>query len=126
MGDYHGIIVNLSQKDRSIFRELRMIGRKKVLLGLLVLYKIQVTPQDFDALTQRIQANMADKVLFLRKEFYCHFYRGDELIIIFRQKRFRATTAPESWSQAITYGKSVGIAANQLDFFPCRCEDELY
>jgi hypothetical protein len=126
MGEYHGIIVNLSQKDRSIFRELSVIGRKKMFLGWLVLYKIRVAPEDFDALIQRIQAKMAESVFFLRKEFYCHFYRGDELVIVFRRKVFHVKTVPESWRDAIAYGRSIGIAASQLDFSPCRFQDETY
>jgi hypothetical protein len=126
MGEYHGILVNLSQKDRSIFQKLNVMGCKKIFFGLIALYKIRVAPEDIDALTQRIQANLADHVLFLHMEFYCHFYRGDELIIVFRQKLFRANTAPESWSRAITYGKSIGIPVRQLDFFPCRFQDESY
>ncbi len=126
MRDYHGIVVNLSQKDRSIFRELNLIGHRKLLFGLLALYKIRVAPEDLNVLIRRIQQNMAAKILFLHKEFYCHFYRGEELIIVFRQKVFCVKTAPDSWRQAVAYGRSIGIAASQLDFFPCRIQDESY
>jgi hypothetical protein len=126
MGEYHGIILNLSQTDRTIFCEIRIIGNKQVLFGLIALYKICVAPEDLDALIERIQAKMANRIFFLRKEFYCHFYRGSELIIVFRQRVFHVKTVPESWSEAIAYGRYIGIPANQLDFSPCRIEDERY
>jgi hypothetical protein len=126
MGEYHGIIVNLSQKDRSIFRDLNVIGRKKIFFGLIILYKIRVAPDDLDTLILRIQSNMADNVLFLHKVFYCHLYRGDELVIVFRNKLFHVKPASKSWSEAIDYGRSLGIPVDQLDFSPCRFEDEIY
>jgi hypothetical protein len=126
MDMYHGILVNLSQRNRSIFRESCIVGHKNFFLGLLVLYKIEVAPQYLDPLIRRIQANMADRVALLHKEFYCHFYRDDELVIVFRQKLFRVTTDPGTWSQASAYGRSIGIARSQLDFSPCRIEDESF
>lgn len=126
MGEFHGVILNLSQKDRSIFRQMDVIGRRTVLPGILVLYKIQVAPERVDALIDRVQANMAERVLFVRKEFYAHFYRGGDLIVVFRQRVFHVTTDPATWSEPTAYGRSIGIAARQLDFFPCRFEDEAY
>ena len=75
---------------------------------------------------QKLQSNMAEHYLHLVHEFYCHFYRGDELIIVFRNEIFRVTTDPSSWIDAIEYGKELRIPIKQLDFIPYRVEDEKY
>ena len=122
----HGIILNISQRDKSIFANINIIGKKKVLLGLLALYKVDVPSENLEVLIQKLQSNMAKHYLHLVHEFYCHFYRGDELIIVFRNKVFRVAINPSSWKDAIEYGKGLGIPIKQLDFIPHRVEDEKY
>ncbi len=126
MGIYHGIIVSVSQKDRSIFGRLKSIGSKKVLLGLIRLYKVEVREEELDEVVSAIQRNMADRILFRRQEFYAHFYRDDELLIVFRQKVFRASTDRQSWGDALAYGRSLNISGKQLDFAPNRFCDETF
>jgi hypothetical protein len=123
---YHGIIISLSQRDRSIFRELTVIGKNKLLLGLLTFYKVSANPDELDAVIGRLQANMTSRVLWKSQEFYAHFYRGDELVIVFRDRTFKVTTDASTWSEAIRYGRSLGIKEAQLDFTPCRFEDESF
>jgi hypothetical protein len=122
---YHGIIVNLSQKRKTL-KELKIIGKRNVLFRFLVIHKIEVKQEEIDNLIMKIQHNMKRRVLFLAKEFYCHFYRNDELIIVFRERVFRASTQKTTWSEAIDYGKSIGIPTKQLDFIPNRIADETY
>ena len=74
----------------------------------------------------KIQRNMKRRLLFVAKEFYCHFYRNDELIIVFRERVFRTSTQKTTWTEAIDYGKSIGIPAGQLDFIPNKMSDETY
>ena len=122
---YHGIIVNLSQKRKTL-RELRIIGKRNVLFRFLVIYKIEVKQEEIDNLIIKIQHNMKRRLLLFAKEFYCHFYRNDELIIVFRERVFRASTQKATWKEAIDYGKSIGIPAGQLDFIPNKMSDETY
>jgi hypothetical protein len=125
-GDYHGIVINRSQKDRAIFDGLEVIGKRKLFLGLIVFYKIRVRPSDLDGVIGRVQENMSSKFLFKKQQYYAHFYRAGELIIVFRDKTFKATTDKKTWRNAIAYGKSLNIAENQLDFVPNRFEDETF
>jgi hypothetical protein len=74
----------------------------------------------------RLQENMSESLLFLPQEYYAHFYRGTELIVVFRNRVFRVNTDRGTWQEAIAYGKALGIAGRQLDFAPCRVEDETY
>ena len=124
--NYHGIILNISQRDRSIFDDLKIIGKRNVLPGIIVLFKVEVASSVLELLIQKLQANMAKRFLYLIHEFYCHFYCGNELIIVFRNKVFHVTTDRSSWIDAIEYGKSLGIPIKQLDFIPYKVEDEKY
>jgi len=126
MDEYHGIVINLSLKNPSIINDLDVIGKRSVILNLLVLYKLRVLPENIDVVIRRLQANMRDGLLWLIPGFYFHFYRDNELIIVFKNKIFRATPDPTTWSEALTYGWSLGISGKQLDFFPCRFSDETY
>jgi hypothetical protein len=56
---YHGIVVSLSQKDKSKVRSLDIIGIKKVLLGLLKLYKLQVQEDKLEDTINVLQGNMS-------------------------------------------------------------------
>jgi hypothetical protein len=123
---YHGIIIRQSQTDKSIFAGLKIIGKKRVLAGLITLYKVEAGQDSLDTLISSLQGNMATR-LFLRKmEFYAHFYREEELVAAFKRKVFHMTPSLDSWGEAISYGKSIGIRPAQLDFKPCRVEDETY
>ena len=124
--DYHGIIINLSLKDKSIFKTVDIIGRKNVFLNLLILYKVNVRAETIDSTIQKLQADLVENFWFYFPHFYCHFYREDELIVVFKERIFRVTTDPASWQEVIAYGESVGIPAKQLDFNPCRFADETY
>jgi hypothetical protein len=124
--NYHGIILNISQRDKSIFDEIELLGKKNVFLGMVVLNKVKVASEHLERLIPKLQSNMAKHFFYLIHEFYCHFYRGNELIIVFRNKVFRVTTDQSSWKEAIEYGENLGIPLKQLDFIPYRVEDETY
>lgn len=124
--EYHGIIVNISQRDRSIFGSLEVIGTKRLLFGLLILHKVRVRENEIDELIKTVQANMVYKILFKKQEFYAHLYRNDELIIVYRERVFRVSTDRASWGEALEYGRRLGIVERQLDFIPNRFEDEEY
>jgi len=69
---------------------------------------------------------MADKLIIKRQEYYAHFYRGNELLIVFKERVFAASTDKTTWSDAIEYGKQLKIRDKQLDFVPNRFENEDY
>lgn len=124
--EYHGIVLSISQKDRSIFKGLQVIGAKRALLGLVTFYKIRIDLRELDEVVSKIQANMSSNFGPVSQQFYAHFYRDNELIIAFRDKSFKVTTDRTTWAEAIAYGRSLNIVEKQLDFTPCRFEDETY
>lgn len=49
--------------------------------------------------------------------WYMHFWRGDEIVVVFKDKSFSFSKNNKSmWGPAINYGKSLGIPEEQLDF----------
>ncbi|MEM5814333.1 MAG: hypothetical protein QXD77_00775 [Candidatus Aenigmatarchaeota archaeon] len=115
--EYHGIIVAESLKDKSILQKLNVIGRSKGRDWTLC--KISVPGKDLERTLEMLRANMADG-------FYFHFYGGDELIAVFKKRTFRVKTDKSTWKELLDYGKKLGIPEKQLDFSPCRFEDEIY
>jgi hypothetical protein len=126
LNEYHGIIINQSQKNKSIFKKLKIIGKKKVFFGLVVLFKISVNKENLNDIIKSIQENMASNLFILKQEYYAHFYRKNELIIVFKNRVFYVTTDKNTWKEAIDYGKSLNIIEKQLDFTPNKIEDEKY
>ena len=122
--EFHGIIINISQKNRSIFETVNILGKRKYLFGLLTLYKVKVSPDKISDAIKAFQRNMSDRVVFKKQEFYLHFYRDNELIIVFRDKIFNVLPDKSTWAEAIAHGRQLKITDKQLDFVPSRFEDE--
>jgi len=123
---YHGIIIDKSQNDKTIFSKLVIKGRKRILMGLVVLYRIEVEEREIDDVVTSLQKNMSTRFGLKKQQYYAHFYRADELMIVFKDKIFRVKPDPSSWTEAVKYGLSIGIPPKQLDFIPNRFEDERY
>lgn len=124
--EYHGIVLNISQKDKTIFKRLQVIGSRKALLGLITFYKIGIDLDKIGEVIKDIQSNMASNFGPIRQEFYAHFYKDTELVIVYRDKLFNVTTDRETWAEVISYGRALNILEKQLDFTPCTFEDETY
>jgi hypothetical protein len=125
-GEYHGIILNISQKDKLIFHRLQVIDSKKALLGLIRVCKIRIDSNQIEEVIANIQGNMTRNIGPFKQEFYAHFYKDNELIIAYKDKLFKVTPDHATWAEAISYGKSLNIAEKQLDFIPCKFENETY
>ena len=69
---------------------------------------------------------MSDRIFLKKQEFYLHFYRNNELIIVFRDKIFSVAPDKSTWADAIAHGRKLKIAEKQLDFRPNRFKDEDY
>ena len=59
---------------------------------------------------------MADHIGLIKQEFYFHFYCGDELTVVYKNKVFHAAIDKLTWGEAYEYGKTLGIKEKQLDF----------
>ncbi|MGL5437085.1 MAG: hypothetical protein ACRDBO_17195 [Lachnospiraceae bacterium] len=116
MKTYIGYIINKSQKDKKIFKDLIITNKKTIWFGLITIYEVQIDSSKMEAIIKRIQNNMVSHIGIFKQEFYAHFYCGTDLIVIFREKAFQITSDKSTWKEAQLYGKSIGIVEKQLDF----------
>lgn len=119
--DYHGIIVQEGLRNPSVLDGVTVLGEKRGRVWQL--FRVGVPETLLPTVIAKIQANLRieDGV-----PFYVHFYRSDELVVVFPDCVFRVTPRKETWAPVLTYGRSVGLPDGQLDFAPCRFEDETY
>lgn len=113
---YNGYIIDKSQKSRKIFDTLRITNQKTIWLGLITIYEIEVTEKELDTVINQLQKNMVNRIGLKKQEFYLHFYCENELIVVYRTKKFLATLDKSTWIEAQNYGRSLGIVSKQLDF----------
>jgi hypothetical protein len=117
--EYLGYIIDRSQLDKNIFNNLTVTNKKSFLLGLITIYEVKILADDINNIINKIQKNMVKPIGFIRKiykEYYTHFYSGNELIVVFKDKTFHITSDKSTWIEAQAYGKSIGINEKQLDF----------
>jgi hypothetical protein len=119
MSEYHGIIIKEGLKDHSILGQMRILGTKRA--GDWTLLRVGVDENKISEAIRIVRRNLLSNPVY-----YAHFYRGEELIVVFPKKTFYLTPNRETWKPAIEYGKSVGIPEKELDFKPCRFEEETY
>lgn len=55
--------------------------------------------------------------------WYCHYFRDNELIIVYQDWVFYSLTDPKSWDDGIQYGLNHGVPKEQLDFKPRTVND---
>ncbi len=114
---WHGILIDKAFTEEFL-SSLKVIGKNKS--DDWILLKIEVPDDHIEKSVQEIQKNMDS-------DFYSHLYSKDgNLIVIFKEKVFRIKSDKSTWTEAIKHGKSIGIPEEQLDFYPCRFEDETY
>ncbi|MCL5783429.1 MAG: hypothetical protein M1476_05925 [Candidatus Thermoplasmatota archaeon] len=119
--DYHGIIIMESLSDKSILDSLKILGRKDGRIWTML--RVGVETGKFQGVIKSISRNL---MVVNGIPYYAHFYRRNELIVVFPGKIFFMTPDKETWQPVLDFGKSNGIPEQELDFFPCRFEDETY
>jgi len=119
MSEYHGIIIKEGLKDPSILNKVKVLGKRRA--GEWTLLRVGVEEGEINEIVRLIQRHLVTE-----PTYYAHFYREEELIVVFPRKIFYLTPKKESWKPAVDYGKSVGIPEEELDFKPCRFEEETY
>lgn len=119
MSEYHGIIIREGLRDRSILGQMKILGMKRTEEWTLL--RVGVNKDKVNEIIKIVQKN-----LLTNPVYYAHFYRNKELIVVFPRRIFHLTTNKETWKPAIEYGKCVGVPEDELDFKPCRSEEETY
>lgn len=113
---YTGYIIDKSQRDKKIFKNMIITNQKTTWLGLIIIYEVQVDADYIDLMIKKLQDNMVTHIGFIKQEFYIHFYCGEELIVVYRDKVFHITADKKTWTEAVEHGRKLGIVEKQLDF----------
>lgn len=117
MNKYHGIVIKESVKAE-ILPKLNILGMKKASDENFTLLKISFTKEKLGEMITLIKENLnGDK-------WYAHFYKDEDLIVIFKDKVFRIKTDKSTWKQAVNYGLKKEIPERQMNIRPVRIEDE--
>lgn len=119
MSEYHGIIIKEGLKDQSVLNKMEILGQKKAREWTLL--RVGVNENKIDEVVRLVQ-----KSLVTEPTYYAHFYQEEKLIVVFPKKIFYLTPNKETWKSATDYGKSLGVPEKELDFKPCRFEEETY
>jgi hypothetical protein len=120
MSEYHGIIVKESLKDQLALNKMRILGQKKSTKWTLL--RVSVNENEIDEIVGLFQKSLITESM----RYYGHFYREGKLIVVFPKKIFYLTPERDTWRPATDYGKSIGIPERELDFKPCKFEQETF
>ena len=114
---YHGIIIDQEFTDKSFPNNFKIFAKKQD--GDWGIYGIEIEDLKLDETISKIQANLKTN-----ENWYVHFYNGENLIVIFKNKIFKTSVNSSRWQPIINYGKEIGIPEEQLDFKPNKFEEE--
>lgn len=113
MDDFWGIVVEQSLNDPHVIDDMNIIAKKQVAAWRIVL--VSVAERD---LSTRI-ANLQDNMIDAKDDcWYAHFFRGEELIVVYQDRLFCTTDDPNAYAQSIQHGVNHDIPIEQLDFEP--------
>ena len=84
---------------------------------------MRVRPKKITQMIRLIQTNLLSEN---GVPYYAHFYRNNELIVVFPERVFHVPPDRNSWREMVSYGESLGIPKAELDFKPCIFNDETY
>ncbi len=119
--DFHGIIVRGSLGNNLLLNDAAILGWKKGKDWELI--RVGVLNSNIERFVEAVSESLR---ITEGVPYYAHFYSKDRLLVVFPHKVFNITPSKESWKPVIEYGLSKGIPIEQLDFFPCRFQDETY
>ena len=108
-GARKGVIIEESLEDASVLQRLNIISSETVQIDASAtwrLHTVVVSENEIRQLVSHIKAG-----------WYIHFWRGREVIAVFKDKIFTFDFDDKtSWQPAIDHGLSLDIPLEQLDF----------
>lgn len=116
MSNYLGIVIKQSLKNSTNI--LDIIAQKVV--GSWDFMLVSVEDHQLDKHIKELQGNMINVD---EDCWYSHYFRDNELIIVYQDRVFYSLTDPKSWDDGIQYGLNHGVPKEQLDFKPRTVND---
>ena len=117
--EYHGNVLETSFTNPGFINEFQVFARRKSPTNPWTMHGVAVPEGEIEKVITRVQEN-----LIPGGPYYAHFYRDDDLIVVFKERVFRVQPDKSTWTETIEYGRNIGIPGEQLDFAPARFEDE--
>jgi len=118
-GEYHGNILDTSFTNPQFVNEFKVFARRKSPTNPWTMHGVAVPEGKIEKVIARVQENLIPNT-----PYYAHFYRGDDLLVVFKEKVFKIRPDKSTWNDVIEYGRALGIPDEQLDFAPTTLEDE--
>jgi hypothetical protein len=130
MEDFTGVIIEESLKDLSILKSFEITatrvkamepGNKQPWLKQWTLHTVKVPAERAKLLTEELRPQLIERVLYKgawrRDNWYADWRNATHHYIIFPQKIFYVDRhRKEEYDEASTYGISIGIPPQQVDF----------
>ncbi len=113
MESYVGVLIEQSLSDPAGLRGIEVLRRQRDPHGTWVFLLVRVVGEPATEAFAALQAGLRQQ-----ERWYAHFFRGDELVVIFADAIFTMSTSPATWRPAIEHGRRLGIPPEQLDFVP--------
>jgi len=118
MSEYFGIVVEQCLKDRGQINQFNIVGTRRG--QSWTIHLVSVPEGQLDNQVSALREGMVTN-----DSWYAHFFRGPELVVVFRDAVFHAGIDLATWGPVKEYGLRRGIPEEQLDFSP-RTVEEAY
>ncbi len=113
--DYLGIVIQQSLQDANVALPAKLIARKILTTWAFLLVSVAGTA--IDEHIRMLQARMVTD-----GKWYAHYFRGEELVVVFHDAVFKISLNRATWGPVIEYGLKKGIPLEQLDFNPATLQ----
>jgi hypothetical protein len=107
MDDYLGVVVRESLQVPSLTPPV--IASKRSDRRTLLL--VRIPAEELHREVEMVRSNL-DRT----DCWYSHFFRDDELVVVFDDEVFWVSTDPAAWGSALQHGRDRGVPGDQLDF----------
>jgi hypothetical protein len=116
LSPYLGIVIEQSLRDPLLIDGFDVVATRRG--RAWTFHLVSVAPERLEQQVAALQAGMVTDDCW-----YAHFFRGDELAVVYRDAVFWAGVDPATWAPAVEHGLAHGVPLEQLDFKP-RTEAE--
>jgi len=123
--DYKGVIIEESLKDKRVLKEIRITKtrvspvteeHKTPWLSQWTLHTVRIPAEKADVVVRELSRSLDESH---GGSWYADFRNDIFHFVVFRSKTFKVDIRkPEEYENARSYGRSLGIPENQLDFTP--------
>jgi hypothetical protein len=117
--EYHGNLLDTEFRDPNFLKRFKIFAKKKSEKNPWTMHGVIIPADKIESVIKEVQENLLSNA-----PYYAHFYRDNEIILVFKEKVFRITPDKSTWKEAIEYGRSLGIPDEQLVFAPNKFENE--